>query len=53
MENLILVQEALHSNNLRKEKGMLIKLDMENAFDWVKHSFLEKVLLPLVSVKIL
>ena len=44
MDNVILVQEALNSNNLRKEKGMLIKLDMKNAFNQVKHSYLYKVL---------
>ena len=40
-----MVQEALHSSHQRKEQGMLIKLDMTNAFDWVKLSFLFKVLL--------
>ena len=53
MENVILVQEALHSINLRKEKGIQIKLDMENAFDRVKHSFLFKVLYSFNSVNIL
>ena len=53
MDNVILVQEALHSSKLRKEKGMLIKLDMANAFDQVKHLFYTKFFLPLVSVKIL
>jgi hypothetical protein len=42
--NIILVQEAIHSNRERKDKGMILKLDMENAFDRVKHSFLYKVL---------
>ena len=44
MDNVIQVQEAMHSSFLRKEKGILIKLDMENAFDRVKHSFLFSVL---------
>ena len=44
LDNVIQVQEAMHSNFHRKEKGMLIKLDMENAFDRVKLSFLYKVL---------
>jgi len=35
----------MHSSNLRKEKGMLIKLDMANAFDRVKFPFLYQVLL--------
>ena len=34
----------MHSSFLQKEKGILIKLDMENAFDRVKHSFLFSVL---------
>ena len=40
LDNVIQVQEAMHSSFLRKEKGMLIKLDMANAFDKVKHSLL-------------
>ena len=43
MDNVIQVQEAMHSSFHRKEKGMLIKLDMANAFDRVKLSFLCKV----------
>ena len=45
MDNVIQVQEALHSSFQRKEKGMLIKLDMKNAFDRVKLPFLYDVLL--------
>lgn len=44
LDNVILVQEAIHSNRIRKEKGMIIKLDMANAFDRVKHSFLFKIM---------
>eukprot|EP00253_Pinus_taeda_P009681 PITA_09681 len=44
MDNVILVQEAIHSSLQRKEKGMVIKLDMENAFDRVSHQFLMVVL---------
>lgn len=47
LDNVIQVQEAMHSNNHRNEKGMLIKLDMANAFDRVKLSFLYQVLLSL------
>jgi hypothetical protein len=43
-DNIILVQEAIHSSRERKDKGMVLKLDMANAFDHVKHSFLYKVL---------
>lgn len=45
LDNVIQVQETMHSNNLRKEKGMLVKLDMANAFDRVNLTFLYKVLL--------
>eukprot|EP00253_Pinus_taeda_P013625 PITA_13625 len=45
MDNVIQVQETIHSSKQRGEKGMLIKLDMENAFDRVNHLFLCKVLL--------
>jgi len=44
LDNIIQVQEAIHSSKQRKEKGMLIKLDMANAFDKVNHSFLLQVL---------
>lgn len=44
LDNVILVQEIIHSSHQRKEKGMLVKLNMENAFDRVRHSFLLQVL---------
>jgi hypothetical protein len=44
VDNIILVQEAIHSSQSRKEKGMAIKLDMENSFDRVRHNFLLVVL---------
>jgi hypothetical protein len=43
-ENIILVQEALHSSLCRKDKGMIIKLDLANAFDRVNHNFLYAVM---------
>ena len=45
LDKVILVQEAMHSSYQRKEQGMLIKLDISNAFDRVKLSFLYKFLL--------
>jgi hypothetical protein len=45
LDNVILIQESIHSNHQRKEQGILINIDMANAFDWVKCSFLYKVLL--------
>ena len=44
IDNMIQVQEALHSSYQRKEKGVLIKSDMKNAFDQVKLCFLYQVL---------
>eukprot|EP00253_Pinus_taeda_P029587 PITA_29587 len=43
-DNFFLVQETIHSSLHRKEKGMVIKLDLANAFDRVRHSFLFDVL---------
>jgi ribonuclease HI/exonuclease III len=43
-DNIILVQEAIHSSCQRKEKGMLIKLDLANAFDRVRLNFLFAVM---------
>jgi hypothetical protein len=44
VDNIILVQEALHSSIRRKDKGMIIKLNLANAFDRVRHNFLFKVM---------
>lgn len=33
VDNFTLVQEAIHSSLLRKEQGLVIKLDLANAFD--------------------
>jgi hypothetical protein len=44
LDNILLVQEAIHSSKGQGEKGMVIKIDMENAFDRVRHSFLFVVL---------
>jgi hypothetical protein len=38
-DNVIQVQETVHSSIHRKEKGMLIKLDMASAFDRVNRAF--------------
>ena len=42
--NIALVQEAIHTSFAAKEKGIVIKLDMANAFNRVRHSFLFQVL---------
>jgi hypothetical protein len=44
LDNVILVQETIHSSHQCQEQGMLIKLDMVNSFDQVRHSFLLQVL---------
>jgi hypothetical protein len=44
MDNIILVQEAIHLSYNRGGKGMIIKLDMANAFDRFKYRFINVVL---------
>jgi hypothetical protein len=44
IDNIILVQEAIHSSRERGDQGMIVKIDMANAFDRVRHSFLIAVL---------
>eukprot|EP00253_Pinus_taeda_P008792 PITA_08792 len=43
-DNLIQVQEIVHSSKQRKEKGMLVKLDMASTFDRVDRTYICKVL---------
>ena len=56
IDSILLVQEAIHSSLSRKEKGFILKLDLANAFDRVRHSFLIAVLkkmgfeLPFISL---
>jgi len=38
------VQEAVHSSLMRREKEMVVKIDLANAFDRVRHFFLFVVL---------
>lgn len=40
LDNIILVQEAIHTSCKKKEKGMVVKLDLACAFDRVGHDFL-------------
>jgi len=44
LDNILLVQEAIHSSCHQKEKAMVIKLDLPNAFDRVRHDFLFSVM---------
>jgi len=43
-DNVIIVLEVIHNSIQRKEKGMIVKLDMANAFDRVNHNYLAAVL---------
>lgn len=44
VDNYTLVQEAIHSSLHQKEQGMVIKLNLANAFDRVNHRFLWNVM---------
>ena len=44
-DNIILVQEEIHSSIKNRERGMAVKLDLANSFDRVFHSFLLQVML--------
>jgi len=44
LENIILVQEEIHTRKTNGEASMIIKLDMENTFDRVNHSFLYAIM---------
>ena len=44
LDNIILVQEAIHSSVNQKEKGMVVKLDLANAFDRVRYDYLFMVM---------
>ena len=43
-DNIILVQEAIHSSLKNGEKGMVVKIDLANTFDRVSHLFLLNVM---------
>jgi hypothetical protein len=45
LDNILLVQEVIHSSKERGDKGTIIKLDMANAFDRVRHNSLFVVLI--------
>ena len=44
-DNIILVQEAIHSSLKNHERCMVVKLDIANDFDRVCHSFPIQVML--------
>ena len=45
VDNIILVQEVIHSSINHWEKGMVIKLDLANSYDRVNYEFLFQVML--------
>ena len=44
LDNIIIVQEVIHSSIERTKQGMEIKLDMANTFDRVNHFFLFEIM---------
>ena len=44
LDNIIIVQESIHSSVERKQQGMAIESDMANAFDRVDHFFLFEIM---------
>jgi hypothetical protein len=51
-DNIILVQEVIHTSKAKGDKGMIIKIDMANAFDWLGTPFSLMFSIGLDSVKI-
>ena len=43
-DNIILVQEEIHSSARNQEKGMVVKIYLASSFDRVWHAFLFKVM---------
>ena len=41
---IVLMHEILHSEKIKKEEAMIVKLDMEKAYDRVNQQFLMEVL---------
>jgi hypothetical protein len=44
MDNDVLIQGSIHSNAQSKGKGMVVKIDMANAFDFSLHGFLFRIM---------
>eukprot|EP00253_Pinus_taeda_P016535 PITA_16535 len=44
LDGLVVAQEVLHTLKTKKEKGMLIKLDLSKAYDRLSWKFLESIL---------
>eukprot|EP00253_Pinus_taeda_P015705 PITA_15705 len=44
LDGLVVAQEVLHTMKTKKEKGMLIKLDLSKAYDRLSWKYLERIL---------
>eukprot|EP00253_Pinus_taeda_P017254 PITA_17254 len=44
LDGLVVTQEVIHSLKVKKQKGMMIKLDLSKAYDRLNWNYLEKVL---------
>eukprot|EP00253_Pinus_taeda_P035256 PITA_35256 len=44
LDGLVVTQEIIHSLKVKKQKGMMIKLDLSKAYDRLNWNYLEKVL---------
>jgi hypothetical protein len=44
MEDMVILHETIHELHRKKQKGLILKLDFEKAYDKVNWSFLQQVL---------
>eukprot|EP00253_Pinus_taeda_P002372 PITA_02372 len=44
LDGLVVTQEVIHSLKVKKQKGMMIKLDLSKVYDRLNRNYLEKVL---------
>ena len=45
LDGVVILQEVLHKLRVKKEQGIVLKLDFEKVYDMVDWSFLEEVLI--------
>ena len=44
MDNIFLIHETIHSLDITKNEGMILKLDLSKAFDKLSWEYMEKML---------